>query len=162
MGVLASPPSVTPESPFYHPHATNSFLCLPEAGVFKLFHHSGGHQPPSDLLPHSRAVASARLEGAVTTGWFTMVSRQMVSCRDGTGHCSPVKAINSVLGSVILLPKKKGKVLMRQGGAPALRWHCWPPPSLVQDKLKELTNIVQEGFRINFQECEVINIFSSS
>lgn len=44
----------------------------------------------------------------------------MVSSRDRTGQQSFVKAINSSLGSEDFATEE-GKVLMRQGGAPALR-----------------------------------------
>lgn len=44
----------------------------------------------------------------------------MVSCRDRTGQWSFVKAINSVLGFEDFATEE-GKVLMRQGGAPALQ-----------------------------------------
>jgi len=44
----------------------------------------------------------------------------MVSCRDRPGQRSSVKAINSILG-LEDVATEEGKVLMRQGGAPALR-----------------------------------------
>lgn len=44
----------------------------------------------------------------------------MVSSRHRTGQGSSVKAINSLLG-LEDFTTEEGKVLMRQGGAPALR-----------------------------------------
>lgn len=44
----------------------------------------------------------------------------MVSCRHSTGQGSFVKAINSLLGFEGFATEES-KVLMRQGGAPALR-----------------------------------------